>query len=433
MNTYRLSPYCVLHMQPDNRTFTLVHGLHGSRFELSSLLLPLVAQLVNGATLDAALGTLPPEARAAVETLIAEDVLIATDSGAPDDDLFRNRLGPLEFAVQRGFNEGGYYAAEVDHAHPPAVQKTVNAREYLDLAERDARAIAPALLQCLSARRSIRRYAAAALPRHAFEQFLDLAARARALVEIPDLGWTSSRNYPSGGARYPLEIYPLVYNVEDIEPDLYHYEPFAHRLARLGLRSEHRELLLTDALRKMGVSAALDGRPAVLLIITAVYARTCWKYRGIPYQLILTETGALYQTMYLAATALGLAPCPVGAFPERAVAELLGLDARDEGQVGLFALGVPASSEANTAPFAITAARSIARSPFGTTGPGAAVELSFGDGSKEIIDSARLHLETGRDGTTRCAVRGGRHWATVDAEVAATLRGLKDSAGSGGA
>jgi SagB-type dehydrogenase family enzyme len=430
MTTYRLSPYCIFHMQPDNRSITLVHGLFGTRFELSSALLPLLATLADGASLDEAVANAPPPARSAIDTLIAEKVLVSIDS--PDVDPFRNRLGALESAVQRGFNEGGYYAAEVDHDHPPTIRKVTNASEHLDLGAVDADVATPTLAQCLDSRRSIRRYADEALPRTALDQFLSLAARARALVETPDLGWISSRNYPSGGARYPLEIYPLVYSVNGIEPGLYHYEPFAHRLARLDMSAEHRELLLAHAMQKMGASAEPIGKPAVLLVITAVFARTCWKYRGIPYQLILMETGALYQTMYLVATALGLAPCAVGAFPELAFAELLGVDCRDEGQVGLFALGVPSRDRADAASLGVTAARLVDRSPFGTTAQARAVELSFDDGSKETIDIARLRLETGADGATRCAVRRGRFTATIEPQVAATLRAWVNDAGRQG-
>jgi SagB-type dehydrogenase family enzyme len=421
-NTYRLSPYCVIHLQPDNQTLALVHGLHGSRFELSSLLLPALAALVNGATLEAALSNAPPEARIAVDTLIAEKVLIAIGSAGDDEDHFRNRLGPLELAVQRGFNEGGYYSAEVDHAHPPSALKTVPAREYLDLDRGGAGETELSVERCLSARRSVRHYGAVPMPRRTFERFLDLSARAHALVETPDLGWISSRNYPSGGARYPLEIHPLVYHVEGVEAGLYHYDPFGHRLGRLEIDPQHSEVLLADALRKMGGSEALYGRPAVLFLITAVYARTCWKYRGIPYQLLLMETGALYQTMYLVGTALGLAPCAVGAFPELAVAELLELDVRDEGQVGLFALGVPDSRAPENALKSITAARLIVDSPPGAPSFPGAVELSFSDGSREIIEPARLRLRADDDGVTHCTVRRERDWARVDESVAANLR-----------
>lgn len=113
----------------------------------------------------------------------------------------------------------------------------------------------------------------------------------------------------------------------------------------------------------------------MLLLITAVFARICWKYTGMPYQAILMETGALYQTMYLVANSLGLAPCAIGAFPERATAEILGADSRDESQVGMFALGVPKQNEVPEA--RITAVRLLEQSLFSHGPGGEALELTF--------------------------------------------------------
>lgn len=420
--TYRISPYCVLHLHADNETFTLVHGLYGSRFELSSRLLPVLAAIANGATLGAALDSEPPECAEAMETLIAEKVLLDREDGDRlDFDPFKNRLSALELAVHRGVNEGGYFPSEVDHAHPPALRKRLNALAYIELGSDPGLASVRSVAECLGERRSIRAYANDAMPKEAFEQFLSLTARAYALVETRDLGSVSSRNYPSGGARYPLEVYPLVYNVAGVEPGLYHYDPFAHRLGRLEMDPAHRARLREAALEKMGGPDVVHGRPAVLFLITAVYARTCWKYRGMPYQLILMETGALYQTMYLVATMLGLAPCPVGAFPELAVAELLGLDSRDEGQVGLFALGVPDPTSARAA-FSITAVRRLESSPFAAGKVGRAIELTFSNGEREIVDLAQVHTRIGENGLIQCGVLRGRQWAPVAPEAEKFLR-----------
>src|SRR5262249_59793777 len=50
----------------------------------------------------------------------------------------------------------------------------------------------------------------------------------------------------------------------------------------------------------------------VLLILAARFARVAWKYESIAYALTLKHVGVVFQTMYLAATAMGLGPCAVG-------------------------------------------------------------------------------------------------------------------------
>ena len=47
-------------------------------------------------------------------------------------------------------------------------------------------------------------------------------------------------------------------------------------------------------------------------ILAARFPRIAWKYESIAYALTLKHVGVLYQTMYLTATAMGLAPCAIG-------------------------------------------------------------------------------------------------------------------------
>ncbi len=335
---HRLSPHCVFHAAPDGATFTLHHGLYGSRFTLASDLLPALAALHCGVRLDEVLEPLPPAAREAIESLIQERVIIDADASPEyfDPACFRHRLTPVELVVQRGFTEGGYDPATLDPSQAPPASKDVDAVGSVDLAPSDVRT--SELRACLEHRRSEREYDERPLAKRELEQFLELSARARRAGAAAAEGrWL--RAYPSGGGLYPLEVYPVIYRVEGIPPGLYHYHPFRHRLAELRSDPEHRDALLAWARRRMGTRSPTG--PAVLFLVTAVFGRFCWKYSGMAYQAILMETGALYQTMYLVATSLGLAPCAVGAFPERATAELIGVNAQDEAQVGMFALGVP--------------------------------------------------------------------------------------------
>jgi SagB-type dehydrogenase family enzyme len=337
---YRLSPYCVFHVDPDGETATLVHALYGSRFSIASDLLHALVALNSGAAMDSVLAPLM-DAREAIGTLIEENVLISTDGTAnsPGPAPFHNRLNPIELAVHRGFNEGGYMPELVDPRNAPPIAKKISNNRSVPLESHPAPNVKMDLLTCLCTRRSIRAYSDSPLAKRDFEQFLQLAASAQALVETPISGPISFRPYPGAGALHPLEIYPVVYDVDSIEPGIYHYNPFKHELTSLQSDAGHRAALATIARQKMPVGSSAG--PAVLLLITAVFARICWKYTGMPYQAILMETGAMYQTMYLVANSLGLAPCAIGAFPERATAEILGVDSQDESQVGMFALGVP--------------------------------------------------------------------------------------------
>ena len=64
-----------------------------------------------------------------------------------------------------------------------------------------------------------------------------------------------------------------------------------------------------------------------------------WKYEGVAYALILKHVGVLYQTFYLVATAMGLAPCGLGGGDSDLFARAAGLDYASETSVGEFIVG----------------------------------------------------------------------------------------------
>ena len=148
---------------------------------------------------------------------------------------------------------------------------------------------------------------------------------------------TTRRPYPNGGASYELEIYPVVDRSADLLSGCYHYDAGAHELVRICGRSEEVESILEEA-----VIATLGlAQPQVVLVVSARFARVMWKYEAMAYSTVLRNVGALYQTLYLGATELGLSPCGLGAGNAVRFARMTGLDPWVEGSVGDFILGGP--------------------------------------------------------------------------------------------
>jgi SagB-type dehydrogenase family enzyme len=67
-----------------------------------------------------------------------------------------------------------------------------------------------------------------------------------------------------------------------------------------------------------------------------------WKYDAIGYSLVLKHVGVLYQTIYLVATAMGLAVCGLGGADASDFAAASGLGFYTEGSVGELVIGTPA-------------------------------------------------------------------------------------------
>jgi SagB-type dehydrogenase family enzyme len=90
-----------------------------------------------------------------------------------------------------------------------------------------------------------------------------------------------------------------------------------------------------------GSTATPVGTLQVLLILAARFPCLAWKYESIAYALTLKHVGVLYQTRYLAATAMGLAACAIGGGDADLFARAAGTDYYAETSVGEFLLGVP--------------------------------------------------------------------------------------------
>jgi len=155
----------------------------------------------------------------------------------------------------------------------------------------------------------------------------------------------TSRPYPSGGATYDLELYLTVDRCDGLESGLYHYDPDRHALEHLDHLTSATEQMLADATGATGGQV----RPQVLITVASRFARISWKYEGMAYATTLRNVGAFYQTLWLVATAMGIACCPLGGGDTSAFAEATGLDPYLESNVGEVALGrlAPAAQRGN--------------------------------------------------------------------------------------
>jgi SagB-type dehydrogenase family enzyme len=271
----------------------------------------------------------------------AEDESTALKSWEFHDLLFhaRSRGG------RHAYPWGGTYRF-VGQLDPPPVVKPVRSGESVDLYRPDLDTLQredPPFAQVQEARRSIRKYAATPISDRHLGEFLYRTGRLvdywENEIQTPQGAVRMSyapRPYPAGGALYELEMYAVVNLCQGLAPGLYYYDPEHHRLVRLSDRTVAVDQLLAEAARSTA-TAAKDLQ--VLIVLTARFQRLAWKYAGIAYALILKHVGVLQQTMYLAATAMGLAPCAVGGGNADLFARAAGTDYYEETSVGEFLLG----------------------------------------------------------------------------------------------
>ncbi|WP_051723784.1 SagB/ThcOx family dehydrogenase [Micromonospora chokoriensis] len=221
---------------------------------------------------------------------------------------------------------------------PQPLRRPYDGGRAMDLPLPDLATIAkadPAFSQVVTDRRSVREHDdAAPLPLERLAEFLHRSQHTSAVGEAggQEIG---HRPYPGGGGVYELEIYPLVARCAGLDPGLYHYDAVGHRLEPVAGWGPAADRLLAYA----RASGALTRPPQTVLVVTARVQRLMWKYEGMSYAMILKDAGVLTQQMYLVATAMGLAPCALGAGDSQAFAELSGIDPLVEPSVADFLLG----------------------------------------------------------------------------------------------
>jgi SagB-type dehydrogenase family enzyme len=233
-------------------------------------------------------------------------------------------------------------------APPPALKPTLAGQAHElyrpdpDRLERDD----PPLARVQAQRRSIREFdATRPITERQLGEFLFRVARVTGCCEGevstprgPRRLDFAARPYPAGGGLYELELYAAIQACNPLAPGLYHYDPAGHRLIRLRGHTPEVAALLRDAADSTGTP---EDTLQVLLILASRFPRVAWKYESIAYALTLKHVGVLYQSMYLTATAMGLAPCAIGGGDADLFARAAGTDYYAETSVGEFLLGTP--------------------------------------------------------------------------------------------
>jgi SagB-type dehydrogenase family enzyme len=173
-------------------------------------------------------------------------------------------------------------------------------------------------------RRSVRRYASEPITDRQLGEFLYRVARVKDCLH-------TEVETPIGPVQMEFAL------------RLYRYDGLGHQLVPCVGRTAAVERMLSDAALSAGLKAT---KPQVLLVLAARIPRIAWKYTGLAYALVLKHVGVVFQTMYLAATAMGLAPCAVGIGDSDLFAQAAGVDYYTETSVGEFLLGsVPDDEE----------------------------------------------------------------------------------------
>lgn len=165
-------------------------------------------------------------------------------------------------------------------------------------------------------------------------QLMFYSASISASKRVPTTGYSYAlRVNPSSGNLHPTEFHFTTSGLADWPDGLYHYRPSSHM-------AEQRALGNFDA-RLAGASAPL------VFVLTSIVWREAWKYQDRAYRYCLHDMGHAWESLALAARAMGCESFALGRFSDDEVSECCHLN-EDEWPMLIVALrgqSIPVSAQ----------------------------------------------------------------------------------------
>jgi SagB-type dehydrogenase family enzyme len=277
----------------------------------------------------------------ALSARFAEDTDPALMVWSHSDLLFhsRSRLG------RQDDPRGAVYPRGDKLPPPPAVKPVPEGPRYplYKPVLTDVAATDPPFTEVIESRRSFRKFARRPLTADSLGELLFRSARIRSVRPADGGGVSyavSDRPYPSSASLHELELYLTLDRCADLPRGIYHYDPLGHALTLVNTSDDKVGELLDDA----KVATGSVQRPPALITMTARMGRLSWMYNGIAYATTLRHVGVLQQTLYLVATAMGLAPCALSVGDIEVCDSAFLLDWPAEVTVGGFVVGLRADA-----------------------------------------------------------------------------------------
>jgi SagB-type dehydrogenase family enzyme len=343
----------------EEKNLVVENFLTGSVSVLPAIVVPMLHELVEAISIEALIKRWEavPDRQTLIKQLIERDLLLVEGSDVAQKEshiratwewghsarYFHYATNVRQFEWRPEIQRKELSARAVNRP-PPLPYKDYPGKPAIPLGSNDFAARREEFWDLLRTRRTCRNFQRGEIPFQSFSDLLLWTWGKLDEISDPSLGTSLLKTSPSGGARHPIEVYPVVLSVTDIESGIYHYSVRDHALI----------LLQRGLFREFAVELCSDqewvGDAAAVFFMTAVVERSMWKYRDAhAYRVLHLDAGHLGQTFHLAATALGLAPFTTAATRNLMVEKALGLDGVSEIVLYAAAVGIANSQRSEEA------------------------------------------------------------------------------------
>lgn len=193
--------------------------------------------------------------------------------------------------------------------------------------------VSEAFSDMISVRRSTREYADKALTLQELSTFFFWSA-GRLEKRNKEKDISERRVHPSGGGKFPLELYVLILKSGEIERGVYHYSIETHALEQMIT------INIDMVLAQLAPHDDFAREGGMIILFSFIKDRSVGKYGALAYKLAFIESGHISQNMYLLSSVLDLACCGMGMSDSSGFNKVLQIDSISESVFYGMAVGV---------------------------------------------------------------------------------------------
>lgn len=152
------------------------------------------------------------------------------------------------------------------------------------------------------------------------------------ILQYPTGQTLTLRAAPTAGGLYPTELYVAIRGLSALENGIYNFQVKDHSLVPVW------EGDFWEEFERYCMHHEAIAKSNLLVIMTAIYQRSAWRYQERAYRRILLDTGHILGNLVVYAPEEGFVPFPIGGFLDNALNRLLFLDEAKEGVLAVVAL-----------------------------------------------------------------------------------------------
>lgn len=132
------------------------------------------------------------------------------------------------------------------------------------------------------------------------------------------------RAYPSAGARYPVELYLVSFNVNNVKNGIYYINQFDKNLYLIKEGNYKREFYNMSQNQEFMLNSMF------LIVMTANFERTITKYGERGYRYIFLDAGHIGQNFALVSYGEHVNCIPIGGFYDDEINEILNISKQEQ-------------------------------------------------------------------------------------------------------